>query len=369
MEEKIKKLSNTIVNYSLKIKENDRVLITSVTSKPKKLIESLIDDITKKGAIVFVEIKEPSVENKLLKNTNNKRINQIVLIENQKVENFDAFIQIRYTTNEYENSNVDSKIIKEKSNATKDIDFIRINKRRWVLLNYPSDLDAYKAKKNTEEFEDFAFNAMNYDYINMKKDMEPLVKLMEKTDMVHIIGPNTDLTFSIKGMPIIPCCGECNIPDGEVYTAPIKDSVNGMIKFNTPSVYRDNVYNDIYLKFENGKIIDAKSTNDSDKLNEIFDTDTGSRYIGEFSFGLNPLITDPMGDILFDEKIIGSIHLTPGQAYQDAYNGNDSTIHWDLVMIGTKKYGGSEIYFDDVLIRKDGIFVLPELKNLNYLSK
>lgn len=369
MEEKIKKISENIVNYSLEVKNNDKILITSSTDKPKKLIISLIEEIVKKGGIPFVQLKDPLIENVLLKNIKDNKIEQIAIHEKHKVDNFDAFINIHYTKNEFEDSNISSDILRKKGKATKESDFIRINKRKWVLLNYPSEMDAYKAKKNTEEFYNYALDVMNIDYKEMQKDVEPLVKLMEKTDKVRIIAPNTDLTFSIKGMKAIPCCGKYNIPDGEVYTAPIKDSVNGIITFNAPSSYHGNTYQNICLKFKDGKIIEASADNDNEKLNDIFDTDEGSRYVGEFSFGLNPKILEPMGDILYDEKIIGSIHLTPGQAYQDAYNGNDSIIHWDLVLIGREEYGGSDIYFDDILIRRDGNFVLPELKHLNYLNK
>jgi aminopeptidase len=189
---------------------------------------------------------------------------------------------------------------------------------------------------------------------------------MEKTDKVRVTGKNTDITFSIKGMPIIPCTGEKNIPDGEIYTAPLRNSVNGVITYNTPSPYQGNVYQNVSLTFKDGKIIEARADNDIEALNQIFDADAGSRYVGEFSLGLNPKILDPMGDILFDEKIIGSIHFTPGRAYKDSYNGNDSSIHWDMVLIQREEYGGGDIYFDDKLIRHNGLFVLDELKSLNY---
>jgi aminopeptidase len=166
-------------------------------------------------------------------------------------------------------------------------------------------------------------------------------------------------------MPIIPCTGECNIPDGEIFTAPIKNSVNGKITYNTPSPYHGNIYNHVSLEFKDGKIVNATCDEGDDKINEIFDTDEGSRYIGEFAIGLNPKILKPVGDILFDEKIIGSIHFTPGMAYKEAYNGNDSDIHWDLVLIEREEYGGGKLYFDDKLVRENGKFVLDELKHLN----
>jgi aminopeptidase len=223
---------------------------------------------------------------------------------------------------------------------------------------------AQKSDMSLEKFEDFFYDVCNLDYSKMAEEMESLVSLMEKTDKVHIKGPGTDLKFSIKDINVIPCAGEANIPDGEVYTAPVKDSVNGYITYNTPSNYQGFTYKDIRLEFENGKIVKAEA-NDTEKINELLDTDEGARYMGEFAIGVNPYITKPMENILFDEKIMGSIHFTPGKSYDDASNGNDSKVHWDIVLIQTPEFGGGEIWFDDVLIRKDGKFVIDELKGLN----
>lgn len=366
MDERLQKLSKTIVNYSLKIKENDRVLITSQTEQPKELIKCLVREITEQKGIPFVRIVEPELHALLQELTTSERIQELKKRGQFDVDHIDCFINIHYTTNDFENSKMDSNIRKELGEATKESDYIRINQRRWVLLNYPSRLDAYKAGMTTEDFYNYAIDVMNVDYEKMYEDIKPLEELMRKTNEVRILGPNTDITFSIKGMNVVPCCGESNIPDGEIFTAPIKESVNGIITYNTPSPYQGEVYHNVSLKFKDGKIIEATCDGNQEKLQEIFDTDEGARYIGEFSFGLNPKILNPMGDILFDEKIIGSIHFTPGQAYDDAFNGNKSAIHWNMVLIQRKDYGGGEIYFDHKLIRKDGLFVLPELFHLNY---
>jgi aminopeptidase len=217
---------------------------------------------------------------------------------------------------------------------------------------------------STDAFEDFYFDVCNLDYNKMANAMEPLKQLMERTDKVRIVSPGTDLSFSIKGMNAVKCNGDRNIPDGECYTAPIRNSVNGVLSYNTPSVYEGTTFDNIRFVFENGKIVEA-SANHNDKINHIMDTDEGARYIGEFSLGFNPYIKDPMKDTLFDEKIDGSLHFTPGNAYDEADNGNVSAIHWDLVLIQRPEYGGGEVYFDDVLIRKDGRFVIPELLGLN----
>ncbi len=366
MDERLKKLSSTIVNYSIEVKEKERVLITCQTDYPEQLVTCLIQDIVHAGGIPFVRMVNPRINTVLSELTNSNRIKELKKHSEDDNENYDSFISIRYSTNDFENMNIKPEIRKEMAKETAQADYVRINERKWVLLNYPSVLDAYKAKKTTENYYNYAMDVMNVNYAEMYEMLRPLKELMGKTDQVRIISPGTDLTFSIKGIPIIPCCGKSNIPDGEIFTAPIKDSVNGMITYNTPSPYQGNVYNHVQLTFENGKIIKATCDGDNEELNNIFDTDEGARYIGEFSLGLNPEILDPMGDILFDEKIIGSIHFTPGQAYEEAFNGNHSGIHWDMVLIQRKEYGGGEIYFDHQLIRKDGLFVLPDLIHLNY---
>jgi aminopeptidase len=241
---------------------------------------------------------------------------------------------------------------------------IRVPKTRWVVLRYPSPSMAQLAGMSTEAFEDHYFNVCNLDYSKMSKAMDPLVELLNRTDRVRITGKGTDLSFSIKGLGAIKCDGKLNIPDGEVYTAPVKDSVNGVITYNTSSEYNGFTYQNVRLTFQDGKIVQAEA-NDNERINKVFDTDEGARYVGEFAIGVNPFITKAMNDTLFDEKIAGSFHFTPGSCYEDCDNGNQSAIHWDLVCIQTPEYGGGEMYFDDVLVRKDGRFVLPELEALN----
>ena len=365
MDERLKKLSNTIVNYSTKVRKGDKVLIQYENSACNPLIKCLIKDIYKNEGIPFIKHLDNELNALIKEGADSKTIDAMVDFKTFEVENIDVFIRICYTENEYESKDIPSKVRKELGTKSEYIDDIRINKRRWVLLNYPSIIDAYKAHMKYDDFYNFSMDVMNVDYASLSEKIKPLKELMEKTDKVRIVGPGTDLSFSIKDLPAIPCCGTANIPDGELYTAPVKTSVNGIITYNTPSPYNGNVFNNISLKFKDGKIIKATSSNNNDKLNEIFDTDEGARYVGEFSLGFNPKITFPMGDILYDEKIMGSLHFTPGTCYADCDNGNKSSVHWDLVLIQTREYGGGEIYFDDVLIRKDGIFVLDELKPLN----
>ena len=241
---------------------------------------------------------------------------------------------------------------------------IRVPDTKWVVLRYPVPSMAQQAGMSTEAFEDHYFNVCNLDYGKMSRAMDHLVDRLKKTDKVHIVGEGTDLTFSIKGQPAIKCAGELNIPDGEVFSAPLRESVNGVLHYNTPSLYQGRTYENIRLVFKDGKIVEATGS-DTKRINEIFDTDPGARFIGEFAIGVNPYITSAIKDTLFDEKIAGSFHFTPGNCYDECPNGNKSAIHWDLVCIQTPEYGGGEMYFDGELVRKDGLFVAEELKCLN----
>ena len=364
---KEQELARKIVAYSLKIKEGEKVLITYQTTKAIKFIKEIITEINRVGAVAFVLYDDVELSTYLKEISNSDRINIIKKQKEFELNNYDVFINIKHNLNDYENKDVSAKITREILEKTYSSHNKLINERKWLLINYPSVVDAYKAKMKVTEFYNYSLDVMNIDYEKISRDIIPLKELMEKTKKVRIISPDTDITFLIEKMPIIPCLGNCNLPDGEIYTAPIKTSVNGVIKYNTTSTYRGEIFKNIKLEFKNGKIINAScDVGNEEKLLEIFQTDEGSRYIGEFSLGLNPKILNPMGDILYDEKIIGSIHFTPGAAYKDSYNGNDSTVHWDLVLIQREEYGGGEIYFDDKLIRKDGKFVLEELKKLNY---
>jgi aminopeptidase len=236
--------------------------------------------------------------------------------------------------------------------------------KKWCILRFPTPAGAQAAGMSTEAFEDFCLDVSTLDYARMDRAMDPLVELMSGTDQVRIVSPGTDLTFSIKGIPVIKAAGKNNIPDGEVFTAPVRDSVNGSILYNTPSLEDGTTYERVRFTFKNGKIVESDS-NEPEKLLKMLDTDEGSRYLGEFALGLNPRIDRPIKDTLYDEKIGGSLHLTPGRAYDEADNGNRSSVHWDLVLMQTPQWGGGELYFDGVLVRKDGRFVLPKLEGLN----
>lgn len=362
---RIQELAHNLINYSVKLQKGEKVLIENFGIQPE-LVKALVQEAYKAGGYPFVSTKDQTIERELLLGAQEEQFNLIAEFESAVMAKMDAYIGLRAGNNINEHSDVPAENMKlyGRTVQTKVHSEIRVPNTKWVVLRYPTHSMAQLAKMSTEGFEDFYFQVCNLDYSKMSKAMDSLVELMNNTDKVCLKGPGTDLTFSIKDIPAIKCAGELNIPDGEVYTAPVRDSVNGVITYNTPSPYQGFTFENVKLTFENGKIIKAEA-NDTERINKIFDTDEGARFIGEFAIGVNPYITQPMQDILFDEKIDGSFHFTPGQCYDEAYNGNQSSIHWDLVNIQREDYGGGEIYFDDVLIRKDGIFVLPELEKLN----
>lgn len=362
---RIQQLAKNLINYSTELKAGESILIEMIGLEIP-LVKELVKEAYKVGAKPFVTIKEPQLQRELLLECTEEQLKMMARYELERMKDMDAYIGIRAGLNANELSDVPGHKMKVYSELfQKPVHSEqRVNHTKWVILRYPNAGMAQLANTSLESFENFYFDVCNLDYSKMSKAMDSLVSLMEKTDQVRIKGEGTDLTFSIKGIPVIKCDGKLNIPDGEVFTAPIKDSVNGVLSYNCPAVFQGFTYENIRLEFEKGKIIKA-TANDTQKINEVFDTDEGARYIGEFAIGVNPYILKPMKDTLFDEKIMGSFHFTPGQSYDDASNGNDSAIHWDLVCIQTPEYGGGEIYFDGRLIRKDGIFVVPELECLN----
>ncbi|MBU9714686.1 aminopeptidase [Evansella tamaricis] len=362
---RIQTLAKNLINYSVNLQKGEKILIENFGIQ-KELVNALVEETYNAGGHPFVSLKEHEVNRSLLIGATKEQQELTAEFEAFVMKQMDAYIGLRAGDNINELSDVpdDQMALHQKTVGTVVHREIRVPKTKWVVLRYPSSSMAQLAKMSTAGFEDFYFNVCNLDYSKMDKAMDALVDRMNRTDKVRITGEGTDLTFSIKDIPAIKCAGRLNIPDGEVYTAPVKESINGTITYNTSSPYQGFTFENIQFTFENGKIIQANSNN-NEKINAILNTDEGARYIGEFAIGVNPYILHPMQDILFDEKIDGSFHFTPGQAYENAYNGNDSAIHWDIVNIQRPEYGGGNIYFDDELIRENGRFVVDDLKMLN----
>ncbi len=365
IDERVRTLAKNLISFSCSVQPGERVLIESIGGNDP-LVQLLVGEVYLAGGLPYVWLGDKSVDRAILMGCTDEQLKLKAKLDGELMEQMQAYIGVRGGANAAELSDVPQTQLERWQRVYWEPvhSKIRVPKTKWVVLRYPHPSMAQMADMSTEAFEAYYFNVCNLDYSKMDTAMNPLKALMERTDKVRIKGPGTDLLFSIKGIPAIKCAGHMNIPDGEIYTAPVKDSIGGTLTYNTPSVHDGFTFTDVCLTFRGGRIVSATS-NDTERINKVFDIDEGGRYVGEFALGVNPYINKPMKDTLFDEKIAGSFHFTPGSAYDDAYNGNKSALHWDLVCIQTPEYGGGEIYFDGVLVRKDGRFVPEALQCLN----
>lgn len=362
---RVKLLAQGLVRHSCKVQPGEKVWI-DLTGADSQMGEALAEEVFRAGGLPLLRLIDNKIQRRLLSGYTREQLLWLAAEDARLMAQCAAYIGVRGGENALELSDVPegqnrlyTSIYLQEVHAR-----VRIPRTRWVVLRYPGPGMAQQAGMSTAAFEDYYFDVCTLDYAKMGRAMDALKARMEAADRVHITAPGTDLRFSIKGQKAIKCAGEVNIPDGEIYTAPIRDSVEGRIAYNTPSLYQGQAHEHIAFTFERGKIVQATGSRER-LMNQILDTDEGARYIGEFAIGLNPYITRPMMDTLFDEKITGSFHLTPGRCYENAPNGNQSAIHWNLVLIQTPEYGGGDLYFDDVLIRRDGLFVPEDLQCLN----
>ena len=362
---RIQKLAQTLVHYSCSVQPGERILVEDRGLAPE-LDAAIIEEVYKAGGIPQVLITDLTVERALLMGCTQEQLEWMARHDAARMAECAAYIGIRGGHNAFEQSDVpeEKKRLYSKHYSKPVHMEVRVPKTRWVVLRYPTSAMAQQAGMSTAAFEDFFFTVCTMDYRAMSRAMDALVARMQRTDRVHLVGPGTDLTFSIKGQPAIKCDGKLNIPDGEVFTAPVRDSINGVITFNTPSLYQGVTHENIRLVFRDGRIVEESGSR-PDLLTSILNTDEGARGVGEFAIGVNPYILHPMKDTLFDEKIAGSFHFTPGNCYDDCPNGNHSAIHWDLVNIQRPEYGGGQMWFDEELVRSDGLFVPEELHCLN----
>lgn len=363
---RINVLADLLLDHSCDLQKGETVLVEAFDLPEPNLVTALVEGVAERGGVPLVSWKSNAVLRSLYHTATEASMKLAAKFEGARMQAAQAYIGIRGTANGSQFADVPhDRMDLFQTHWWKPVHgSIRVPDTKWVVLRYPTNSFAQAANMSTAAFEDFYFDVCTADYAAMGKAQEPLVARMEAADQVKIVAPGTELEFSIKDIPVIPCFGERNIPDGEVFTAPVRESINGVIRYNTQSRYQGTVFDNIEFEFKAGQIIRAEAS-ETKKLNEILDSDEGARYCGEFAIGTNNRVRHPMLDTLFDEKIGGSFHLTPGQAYEDANNGNNSKIHWDLVLIQREDYGGGEIWFDGELLRKNGRFVPDDLQGLN----
>lgn len=335
---RIDDLARQLVRYSTSLKKGEKVLI-DLYDAPDAIGIALIREARAKGAIPFLKIHRSRLTREMMKDAEDEQYEAIARHLMMEMKDMDAYIAVRGAQNIAENSDVPSDRMKRAMKHMRPVLDHRVQKTKWCVLRWPSSSMAQQAGMSTEAFEDFYFNVCLLDYKALVPAMNALKKLMDRTELVEIKGPGTDLKFSLKGLKATACGGNYNIPDGEVFSAPVRDSVEGFISYNAPTIYQGIPFDGIRLEFEKGKIVKADAGAKTAALNKILDSDEGARYVGEFALGFHPGIREPMRDILFDEKIAGSFHFTPGQAYEgEADNGNRSQVHWDMVSIQRKDW-------------------------------
>jgi aminopeptidase len=364
---RVAKLADVLVGYSTCVQPGERVLIETY-DVPDDVTMALVKRVVEAGGLPFVTVKRNAVLRALYQSATEEQMQLTAQWEQERMAEMNAYIGVRGAANISEFSDVpDERMKLFRSLWWHPVHSeTRVKKTNWVVLRWPSPSMAQAAGLSTEAFEDFYFDVCTFDYSRMDAAIAPLKARMDAADQVRITGRDTELRFSIKDIPTIPCTGQRNIPDGECFTAPVKNSIEGHITFNTPTLYQGMVFEGIRLELHEGKIVTATAPGGlGDTLNKVLDTDEGARFIGEWSLGFNPYVLNPMKDILFDEKIAGSFHFTPGQAYDEADNGNRSAVHWDMVFIQRPEFGGGDIFFDDELIRHDGLFIPDDLLPLN----
>ncbi|MBE6448330.1 MAG: aminopeptidase [Alphaproteobacteria bacterium] len=368
MDERLQKLATNILTKSVRLQPGEKIYLDAVGKECLPLLQTLLEKAVKMGGIPFYFHNTEGLNNALLSHCTESQVKDFANFHADIMRQMDVFVGIRSIEEEEKNAaNVSAQARKWYNQYfLGDVHMnIRLPNTRWCILRYPTSLMAKEANLTLYEFSELYYKSSLLDYSQLETLMQPLVERMKQTNKVRIIGPHTDLLFSIKDVGVVPCFGLRNIPDGEIFSAPIKDSIDGRIRFNTPTTYNGKKFSNITLFFKKGRIVDAYHDGNKQDILDILDTDEGSRYIGEFALGINPFITKSIGNTLFDEKISGSLHMAIGNAYKNAFNGNVSSIHWDLVQIQTPEYGGGEIWFDNELIRLQGRFIPSDLEHLN----
>ncbi|MBI5561236.1 MAG: aminopeptidase [Deltaproteobacteria bacterium] len=354
-DKRVEKLASILVRHSVEVKKGDVVLIASSSELAKPLVLAAYREVMRAGGNPMTSITFEETQNIFYDNASAEQIAHFPKIKLFEAKNIDCVINIRASANKKALSNVDAKLVAERSKVIRPIGEEIVNKKRWVLCNFPTNGLAQEADMSLAEYEDFVYGATNVDWPAVKKKQEKLKAALDAANEVHIIGKDTDLKISIKGRKAIACWGERNMPDGEVFLSPIEDSAEGHIYYEMPAIYQGREVTGIRLTFRKGKAVEASAGKNEAFLHAMLDTDKGARFLGELGIGTNYGIKDFSKDILFDEKIGGTVHLAVGRSYEEAGGKNQSAIHWDMIK-DLRKGGG--ILLDGKAIQKNGRFLI-----------
>lgn len=369
MDPRYEQFAQVLVEWSVSIKRSELVYIDTMDHTPVEAVMAIAEAVRRAGGKPFIIRRNEQLLRQMALTDSLPLFQLMAKMDLTMINSTQKGILFRDIGNMFFLHDVPGKTMQHLSqHYSGKVIGVRSKLNNWVLSRWPTLTMANIFQMSFEELEDFYFKTVLLDYRQMDRAMLPLQRLMQRTNSVQIVGPGeTDLYFSIKGIPAVRCAGKINIPDGECFTAPVKNSINGVIEYNTRVISpTGRVFEGLRFVFRKGQIVQATcQVGDEKALNQLLNTDQGSRYIGEFALGFNPYILRTFGEVLFDEKVAGSFHFTPGKAYPNAFNGNRSAIHWDIVCDQTERMGGGQIFFDKKLIRRDGLFVPAQLQGLN----
>ncbi|MBR9691724.1 aminopeptidase [Candidatus Woesearchaeota archaeon] len=349
---RVKRLAEILVNYSIKIKKRS-VINLSFGVDAKELALEVYKLILKKGAYPIVNPSVQGFAYAYYKNASKEQLNRFPKLAMYEAKMADGEIHIGADYNTREFTKIDPKKIALRRKITQKISDINIKKNNWVVCKFPTNSLAQDSEMSLEEFEDFVYDACLQDWEKESKKQEKLKRILDKGKRVRITADDTDLSFSIAGRQGIKCSGTRNMPDGEVFIAPVEDSTEGYIKYTYPAMYGGREVGGIYLRFHKGKVVEAKAEKGEGFLKQMIKTDAGAVKLGEFGIGVNYNIKQFIKQILFDEKIGGTVHLALGMAYPEGGGKNKSAIHWDMIKDLRK---GGKLFIDGKLIQKDGQF-------------
>ena len=370
---RITNFAKVLVERCTSVMPGDRILIEATTAA-EPLVRELYIQILEKGGhpVTLLQLPDtffPGHEDLLLMHGEDSQFDFVPPFQKLAYDQFEGRIRVHSATNTRSQTSIDSSRLQRRSNSTGIITETQMRRGaegvfKWVTTLYPTDGYAQDAEMNFEQYADFVFRSVHANeddpvayWKQVEKDQQAAVDFMKGKSQVVLQGPNVDLTLSVKGRKFLNSCGTHNMPDGEIFTGPVEDSVNGWVKFTYPAIYQGVAVEGAELTFSNGKVTKARADKNQDYLLKMLESDVGARYLGEFAIGTNFEIDKFTGQILFDEKIGGSFHMALGAGYPETGAKNKSAIHWDMICDMRRD---SEILVDGELFYKNGNFVFDK---------
>lgn len=352
---RLTRLAEILVDYSTQVQPGEVVLIAS-TELAQPLVEAVYTLILERGAFPRLKLTFSTLQSLFYHQAEDRHLDTLLQIEELEYKNAQVLINIRAPGNLRELTGIDPSRMMRRAKTMQPLqEYLMSGQIRWVLCNYPTAALAQEAEMSLFEYQDFAFEATNIDWGEQRRFQEQVKAVFDAGSEVRLAGPETDLCFSIAGRQGVICAGKHNMPDGEVFYAPREDSLEGYVTYDYPAIYSGQEVDGVRLEFSKGMVVRASATKNQRLLEQVLATDDGARRIGEFGLGTNYGIKRFTKNILFDEKIGGSIHLALGRAYEESGGTNRSAIHWD--MIKDLRRGG-RIILDGRVVQENGAFDL-----------